>query len=40
MLRSAPRLRRGALLVRGPSAETWVPVLRRHSVSKTRVNAL
>ncbi len=31
----------GALLIRGPSFnDGWVPALRRHSVSKTRVNAL
>jgi hypothetical protein len=28
MLRSMPHLRRGALLIRGPSLYPWVPVLR------------
>src|SRR6266404_3662145 len=48
MLRSAPRLRRGALLVRGPSCrmETWVPALRRtaeealHRIRDTRLRQL
>src|ERR1700676_3314 len=35
MLRSAPRLRRGALLIRGPSCTTkvWVPALRSSAKS-------
>jgi hypothetical protein len=44
MLRSAPRRRRGALLIRGPSrhSQAWVPALRRtaeealHRVRDTR----
>src|ERR1700694_4849417 len=46
MLRGAPRLRRGALLIRGPQStlHAWVPALRRtaeealHRVRDTRVS--
>ncbi len=41
MLRSAPPLRRGALLIRGPCAlQLWVPVLRSHSAPPTTIPAL
>jgi hypothetical protein len=43
MLRSAPRLRRDALLIRGPSARLAMgpgSAEQRHSASKTRVNVL
>jgi hypothetical protein len=37
MLRSTPRLRRGALLIRGPCAPRWVPALRRTARALRRV---
>jgi len=38
MLRNAPLLRRGALLIRGPwpQGRKWVPALRRTAIARRR----